>query len=112
MISGGANLMGCCSYTFSQSVGIIKVQFNSSEEVITMAMEIKMDASTVEALRSILATINVRNQRITIDLEKNTVLVEDDYSNDDLLSCAGILSPEQAKQLEAQIQRNKSEDWD
>ncbi len=77
-----------------------------------MAMEIKMDASTVEALRSILATINVRNQRITIDLEKNTVLVEDDYSNDDLLSCAGILSPEQAKQLEAQIQRNKSEDWD
>ncbi len=77
-----------------------------------MAMEIKMDASTVAALRSILATINVRNQRITIDLEKNTVLIEDDYNNDDLLSCAGILSPEQAKQLEAQIQRNRIEDWD
>ena len=77
-----------------------------------MAMEIKMDASTVEALRSILASLNVRNQRITIDLEKNTVLVEDDYSNDDLLSCAGILSPEQAKRLEERIQKNRIEDWD
>ncbi len=77
-----------------------------------MAMEIKMDASTAEALRSILATINVQNQRITIDLEKNTVLVEDDYNNDDLLSCAGILTPEQAKQLEARIQKNRIEDWD
>ena len=77
-----------------------------------MAMEIKLDASTVKALRSILASLNVRNQRITIDLEKNTVLVEDDYSNDDLLSCAGILSPEQAKRLEERIQKNRIEDWD
>jgi hypothetical protein len=77
-----------------------------------MAIEIKMDASTVEALRSILASLNVRNQRITIDLEKNTVLVEDDYSNDDLPSCAGILSQDQIKRLEEQIQKNRIEDWD
>jgi hypothetical protein len=89
----------------------MKLPFLSKDDV-TMAMEIKMDASTVEALRSILATINVQNQRITIDLVNNTVFVEDDYSNDDLLRCAGILTQEQAKKLEAQIKNNRDEDWD
>jgi hypothetical protein len=77
-----------------------------------MATEHKMDVSTVEALRSILSNLNLGNQRITIDLEKKIVLVDDDYSNDDLLRCAGILTPEQAKKLEAQIQKNRLEDWD
>ena len=47
-----------------------------------------------------------------IDLDNETMEVEDDYSIDDILASAGILTPEQARELTEEIRRSREADWD
>jgi len=48
---------------------------------------------------------------VKINLDNQTIEVEDDYSIDDILESAGILTPEQAKQLTDEIKKMREEEW-
>ncbi|GIP33366.1 hypothetical protein [Paenibacillus sp. J2TS4] len=65
-----------------------------------MSIPKKMDQQTTNELRSILSKINVTQSKIKIDLDKGTIEVEDDYSIDDILESAGILTPDQRQGFE------------
>jgi hypothetical protein len=71
----------------------------------------KMDTETVNQLKMIFRKYDINNNRILIDLVKETVEVEDNYSVDDLLETAGTLTPERAKELTEDIRKSR-EEWD
>ncbi|QJD82044.1 hypothetical protein [Cohnella herbarum] len=72
----------------------------------------KMDEQAASEIKSILQKLNINNSRVLIDLEMQTVEVqEDDYSIDDLLEAAGSLTPERGKELLEEVNKSR-EDWD
>jgi hypothetical protein len=72
----------------------------------------KIDSATANEIRTILSKLDIKNPRITIDFDKQTIELEDDeYSVDDLLDSAGALSPERVKELREDISKMR-EDWD
>jgi hypothetical protein len=70
-----------------------------------------MDKQIAHELRSILAKINITQNRVRIDLDNDTIEVEDDYSIDDIMESAGVLSPEQAKALVDEVKRMREDEW-
>lgn len=77
-----------------------------------MSIPKKLDYETASELRSILSKLNVTRNKVTIDLDNNTIEVEDDYSIDDILESAGVLTPDQAKELMEEVKKIREEDWD
>lgn len=77
-----------------------------------MSIPKKLDYETASELRSILSKLNVTRNKVTIDLDNNTIEVEDDYSIDDILESAGVLTPDQAKELMEEVKKMREEDWD
>lgn len=71
----------------------------------------KMDNETVNQLKLILRKYDINNNRVLIDLVKETVEVEDDYSIDDILEAAGTLTSERAKELTEYVRKSR-EEWD
>ncbi|GGA04977.1 hypothetical protein GCM10008018_58630 [Paenibacillus marchantiophytorum] len=72
----------------------------------------KIDFQTASAIKLMLQKLNINNARVLIDLDKQTVEAQDDdYSVDDLLEAAGMLSPERGKELLDEVKRSR-EDWD
>lgn len=49
--------------------------------------------------------------KVKIDLDNDTIEVEDDYSIDDILESAGVLTPEQAKRLTEEVKKMREEEW-
>ena len=76
-----------------------------------MSVPQKLDQNTASALRSILSSLNISKNRIIIDLNNDTVEVEEDHNINDLLQWAGTLTTEQAKDLQERINKNREEDW-
>lgn len=76
-----------------------------------MSLSKKMDQQTVNELRSILKKMNITQSKVKINLDNQTIEVEDDYSIDDILESAGILTPEQAKQLTDEVKKMREEEW-
>lgn len=70
----------------------------------------KIDKQTSNELRSILSKLNMSKSKVTIDLEYNTIEVIEDYAIDDILESAGALTPERAKEMEAEV-RKMREEW-
>lgn len=52
-----------------------------------------------------LAKLNITDRKVTIDLDSETIELEDEYSIDDILESAGILTPERAKELQDEVSR-------
>ncbi|MBC8080200.1 MAG: hypothetical protein H7X86_07630 [Gorillibacterium sp.] len=71
----------------------------------------KIDKQTANDLRSILMRMNVTQSKVKIDLDLNTIEVEDDYSIDDILESAGVLTPNQARELSEEIKKMREEEW-
>ncbi|MBA3817087.1 MAG: hypothetical protein H0X29_11335 [Parachlamydiaceae bacterium] len=76
-----------------------------------MSIPQKLDHNTATALRSILSSLNISKNRIIIDLDNDTVEVEEDHNINDLLQWAGTLTTGQAKDLQERINKNREEDW-
>ncbi|GIP11300.1 hypothetical protein P4H94_25520 [Paenibacillus macerans] len=76
-----------------------------------MSLPKKLDQDTANELRSILMKMNITHSKVKIDLDNDTIEVEDDYSIDDILESAGVLTPEQAKQLTEEVKRMREEEW-
>jgi hypothetical protein len=76
-----------------------------------MSIPKKLDRQTANELRSLLTRINVTQSKITINLDNDTIEVEDDYSIDDILDSAGALTPEQAKALIEEVKKMREEEW-
>ncbi|WP_168123813.1 hypothetical protein [Paenibacillus sp. HB172176] len=76
-----------------------------------MSLPKKMDSKTANELRSLLFKINITQSRVRIDLDNDTIEVEDDYSIDDILDSAGVLSPEQADELTQEIKKMREDEW-
>lgn len=76
-----------------------------------MSLPKKMDQQTVDELRSILKKMNITQSKVKINLDNQTIEVEDDYSIDDILESAGILTPEQARQLTDEVKKMREEEW-
>lgn len=76
-----------------------------------MSLPKKMDRKTVNDLRSIMSRMNVTQSKIKIDMDNHTIQVEDDYSIDDILESAGVLTPEQAKELTEEVKKMREEEW-
>lgn len=76
-----------------------------------MSVSKRMDKQTARELRSIFAKINITQSKVKIDLDNDTIEVEDDYSIDDILESAGILTPDQAKELTEEVKRMREEEW-
>jgi hypothetical protein len=77
----------------------------------TMSLTKKLDQKTVDELRSILMKMNITQSKVKINLDNQTIEVDDDYSIDDILESAGTLTPEQAKQLADEVKRMREEEW-
>ncbi|TFE26981.1 hypothetical protein [Cohnella luojiensis] len=76
-----------------------------------MSIPKKMDKQTANELRSLLTKMNVTQSKVTIDLDNDTIEVEDDYSIEDILESAGVLTPEQAKELTEEVKKMRREEW-
>lgn len=76
-----------------------------------MSVPKRMDKQTARELRTIFEKINITHSKVKIDLDNDTIEVEDDYSIDDILESASILTPEQAKELTEEIKRMREEEW-
>jgi len=76
-----------------------------------MSLTKKLDQKTVDELRSILMKMNITQSKVKINLDNQTIEVDDDYSIDDILESAGTLTPEQAKQLADEVKRMREEEW-
>ncbi|MGG4032643.1 hypothetical protein ABEV74_02880 [Paenibacillus cisolokensis] len=84
---------------------------NRKVGVLTMSLPKKMDQQTAKELRSILQKMNITHSKVKINLDNDTIEVEDDYSIDDILESAGVLTPEQAKQLADEVKKMREEEW-
>jgi hypothetical protein len=79
----------------------------------------KMDLRTTKELRNILSKLSIDHDRVTIDLKNQTIEIDkvDDlmkdkaWSTHDLLSTAGILTSERAKEMLEEVKRSR-EEWD
>ncbi len=71
----------------------------------------KLDRETVDQFKSLLAKLNITDRKIILDLNNGTIESEEDYSIDDILESAGILTPERAKELQDEVIRMRAE-WD
>jgi hypothetical protein len=79
----------------------------------------KMDLRTTKELRNILSKLSIDHDRVTIDLKNQTIEIDkvDDLMKDkawstrDLLSTAGILTSERAKEMLEEVKRSRKE-WD
>jgi len=71
----------------------------------------KLDKETAEQFKFLLAKLNITDRKVTIDLNSETIELEDEYSIDDILESAGILTPERAKELQDEVSRMR-EEWD
>ncbi|WP_235548856.1 hypothetical protein [Paenibacillus sp. Soil522] len=72
----------------------------------------KMDHETVIQLKSILKKLNVSNQKVLIDLQNETLEIqEDEMGIEDLLEAAGTLSQERANELMSDV-NSAREEWD
>lgn len=76
-----------------------------------MSIPRKMDKQTANELRSVLSKINITHSKVKIDLDNDTIEVEDDYSIDDIIESAGVLTPEQAKELTEEVKKMREEEW-
>jgi len=76
-----------------------------------MSLPQKLDHETAGELRSILSRLNLTRNKVTIDLDNETIEVEDDYSIDDILESAGLLTPEQAKDLMEEVHKMREDEW-
>jgi hypothetical protein len=76
-----------------------------------MAMSKKLDHETANQLRTIFSKLNLDSRKITVDLYNETVESEDEYAVDDILESAGILTPEEARQLEETVRQMREDDW-
>lgn len=76
-----------------------------------MSIPKRMDKQTASQLRSILEKMNITQSKVKIDLDNDTIEVEDDYSIDDILESAGILTPDEAKELYDEVRRMREEEW-
>ncbi len=76
-----------------------------------MSLPKKMDQQTAKEFRSILQKMNITHSNVKINLDNQTIEVEDDYSIDDILESAGVLTPEQAKQLADEVKKMREEEW-
>ncbi|MHB1682025.1 MAG: hypothetical protein ACYCYO_04240 [Bacilli bacterium] len=76
-----------------------------------MSIPKKLDHETVSELRTILSKLNVTQNKVTFDLDNETIEVEDDYSIDDILDSAGVLTAEQAKELMQEVEKMREEEW-
>jgi hypothetical protein len=74
-----------------------------------MSIPKKLDYETARELRSIFSKLNVNQSKVTIDLYNETIEIEDDYSIDDILESAGVLSPEQAMELMDEVKKIREE---
>lgn len=75
-------------------------------------MSKKMDHETVIQLKSILKKLNVSNQKVLIDLQNETLEIqEDEMGIEDLLEAAGTLSQERANELMSDV-NSAREEWD
>jgi hypothetical protein len=77
-----------------------------------MAISKKLDDATYAQLWSIFSKMNMCQNKVIVDFQKKTIEVEDDYSFDDIIASAGILTPDQGQQLMLDIKKNREEDWD
>ena len=77
-----------------------------------MAISKKLDDATYAQLWSIFSKMNMSRNKVVVDFQKKTIEVEDDYSVDDIIASAGILTPDQGQQLMSDIKKNREEDWD
>ncbi|MFC4778204.1 hypothetical protein ACFO9Q_15495 [Paenibacillus sp. GCM10023252] len=72
----------------------------------------RLDQQTTKALKSMLQNLNINQSRVVIDLDKQTVEVQDDEQDiEDLLEVAGTLTPERGKELLEEIRKSR-EEWD
>jgi hypothetical protein len=72
----------------------------------------KIDQKTASELKTILNKLNIQQQRVVIDLEKKVGEVEEeDYSTNDILEAAGVLTPERANEVREEVKRSR-EEWD
>ncbi len=76
-----------------------------------MSLQKKIDRNISNELRSILSKMNITHSIVKIDLDNDTIEIEEDYSIDDILDSAGTLTPEQAKELSDEIKRMREEEW-
>jgi rRNA maturation endonuclease Nob1 len=76
-----------------------------------MSIPKKMDRQTANELRSILTKIDITQSKVKIDLDNDTIEVEDDYSIDDILESAGVLTLDQAKELTEEVKKMREEEW-
>ncbi|WP_397332378.1 hypothetical protein [Paenibacillus sp. JSM ZJ436] len=57
-----------------------------------------MDQQSARTIKSILQQLNINHSQVLIDREQHSVeRQEEDYSIDDLLEAAGLLTPERGK---------------
>ena len=78
----------------------------------TLAISKKLDHETANQLRTIFSKLNLESRKITIDLYNETIESEDEYAVDDILESAGILTPEEARKLEAMVHQMRESDWE
>ena len=65
-----------------------------------MSIPKKLDQNTASALHSILSSLNISSKnRIIIDLDNDTVEVEEDHNIDDLLQWAGTSNHRTSKRF-------------
>ena len=76
-----------------------------------MSIPKKLDHQTANELRVILSRMDVVKNKVIIDLDNETIEIEDDYSIDDILESAGVLTPEQAKRLVEEVRTMREDDW-
>lgn len=77
-----------------------------------MSISKKLDHETANQLRTIFSKLNLDSRKITIDLFNETVESEDECAVDDILESAGILTPQEARQLEETVRQMREGDWD
>lgn len=77
-----------------------------------MSIPKKIDHETANQLRTILSKLNVESRKVTIDLDNETIEVEERCSIDDILASAGILTPEEARQLQESVRETRESDWE
>ena len=76
-----------------------------------MAISKKLDDVTHAQLWTIFSKMNMTRNKVIVDFQKKTIEVEDEYSIDDIMASACILTPEQGQQLMEDIKKNREEDW-
>lgn len=77
-----------------------------------MSIPKKLDRETANQLRTIFSKLNLDSRKVTVDLDNETIETEDECAIDDILESAGILTPEEARQLEETVHQIRERDWD